>query len=54
MKATVVIEKVTCPTCKKRLFDKEEGAIGFTREKCRVCKTVWRIDLKNSRFTKIS
>jgi|GEM_PF-1147093 transposase-like protein len=48
------IERVACPTCNSRLFDKEDGTIGFTRVKCRVCKSTWRIDLKRNRFTLIA
>lgn len=48
------IERMNCPTCGRRLFDKEEGAYGFTREKCRVCKSTWRIDLANNKFTLIA
>ena len=32
------IERMDCPTCGRRLFDKEEGAYGYTREKCRFCR----------------
>lgn len=48
------IERMDCPTCGKRLFDKEEGAYGFTREKCRFCKDTWRVDLANKKFTLIA
>lgn len=48
------IERMNCPTCGKRLFDKEEGAYGFTREKCRVCKSTWRVDLAHKKFTLIA
>lgn len=48
------IERMDCPTCGKRLFDKEEGAMGFTREKCRVCKSTWRVDLTHKKFTLIA
>lgn len=54
MQSAVKIERMDCPTCNRRLFDKEEGAVGFTREKCRVCKSTWRIDLKHNRFTLIA
>ncbi|NLZ54812.1 MAG: hypothetical protein GX892_17050 [Thermoanaerobacteraceae bacterium] len=48
------IEKMYCPNCGSRLFDKEYGATGFTREKCRVCKSTWRIDLATGEFTLIA
>lgn len=48
------IEKIYCPNDDLRLFDKEEGATGFTRVKCRVCKSTWRIDLATGKFTLIA
>jgi transposase-like protein len=54
MQSAVKIEKMVCPTCGRRLFDKEAGAMGFTREKCRVCKSIWRVDLAHKKFTLIA
>lgn len=54
MEAARNIVRMDCPTCGKRIFDKEEGAYGFTREKCRVCKSTWRVDLAGEKFTLIA
>lgn len=48
------IEIMECPSCGKRLFDKEEGASGFTREKCHVCKSTWRVNLESNEFKLIA
>ena len=48
------IEKMFCPNCDSRLFDKEEGAIGFAMIKCRVCKSTWRVNLATGKFTLIA
>lgn len=33
MLSAVKIEKMVCPTCNRRLFDKEEGAMGTFADK---------------------
>lgn len=53
MKKETNVKRVECPACGSRLFDKEIDALGHTREKCKKCKRIWRIDLQTDEFNLI-
>ena len=44
-RGAVLVEQVKCPSCGRRLFDKEVGSTGGIAIKCPICRNVCRVKL---------